>query len=91
MEETMNWKPGMRALIVNDASLRSTESMRMVGEECLILARCHNGHHDWDIDIGGYEWVVTNSCLRPIPPDDEEASWEAIKEITQWSPQELVT
>ena len=90
--EQMNWKAGDRALIVN------CSWWHYCGEVTFLVRKRWSavaGKLIWEIDLpapAGSSWVgCGDEHLKPIPPDEEQGSWEAIEAICGWTPKELVT
>ncbi len=95
----MNWKVGDRARVNLPTSYN-----RHHGKVCQVISvgvpviGCRNGDYiGIEVDLPctanpNFELCVYRpQHLIPIDDGDEQPSWEAIEEITGWSPQELVT
>ena len=82
-----HWKPGDMALLVDNPTW--VANRHFIGEIATILGPAVIVGDDWQVGVCGEKLNCQYPCLKPIPPDEEKASWEAIREITNWSPREL--
>ena len=80
------YAPGRKVLIVADPKICTKWTHKFIGQEATIVKYSHTDPK-W-----GTMWRLDNGCiaaecvLKLIDDDEEKGSWEAVEEITGWSP-----
>jgi hypothetical protein len=84
------WRVGDLAIIVRGRGQFPPHYEHFLGEICTLvdypLLKIHRETYDWVVDIQGTRFVTVESCLKPIPPNDEVSNWDNIEKITGWKP-----